>query len=610
MIKQPILGTLLNPSNISSESPLVEPRRGQGLPKEANGFAQLFASEAHAQKNTDGKIVAIKPLNSDIRLTHEMLEKMADQGVDEKTAKELDIEAVLQQINQDMTDPKITPSAIDAESSDAMMIPLTVADTNKVPSELVVTPLESPHIEKPLNGQVKLVGAPQAKELTVSSVDDFATEENLKRQTKQTVLDDVAKPVKTGKSEMDIIVSPDNNAVTKADITTISPDVNSVPEMDAAKVSSDANLVTDAITSKRSPITDPVINDIASDDELAFMSKPSVQTSDNFVENTLKQSPVVEDSTERFFQSTKNSDMPQQAEQVVQQSVQQVMNENQAVPAQHVNAAQSSQGHVSSQQPASSNSVSAQSAFPQNMGASSNQPVFEQGTGQQGQSGQQGQQGHSSQSQQQHLQQQVQAFAQVQKQDIARAQQEGVRAFNDVLVSEEAKTEKSEKLLGSLGLSLEGKNQLPPGLQTLSQPMRSPQWGQALGQRITYMISNKVQEAKITLNPEKLGSIQIKLNIDKDNQLHVSMTTQHGTTREAIENAMPRLREILDDAGIGLGSLDIKDENAFAKEQHQDASDSKANNSSNASLTDEAEEGMTGTEHTELASDHLVDYYA
>lgn len=300
-------------------------------------------------------------------------------------------------------------------------------------------------------------------------------------------------------------------------------------------------------------------------------------------------------------QAQRDKEVLQQTEQQV---VQQAVNEKQAMPNQSVSAAPSASSQVSSQQQvAPPSQASVQSSPSQNMATVSGHSSSEQG------SGQQGQQGQPSQSQQQQLQQQAQAFSQLQKQDVARVQQEGVRAFNDALVSEEAKTEKSEKLLGSMGLTLDGRHQLPPGLQTLSHPMRSPQWGQALGQRITYMANNKVQEAKITLNPEKLGTIQIKLNIDKDNQLHVSMSAQQGTTREAIENAMPRLKEILDMAGIDLGSLNVRDESAFANNQNQDALEGRGQAAPNGHLTDAPDDDAEDTQQPEMASNYLVDYY-
>lgn len=225
-----------------------------------------------------------------------------------------------------------------------------------------------------------------------------------------------------------------------------------------------------------------------------------------------------------------------------------------------------------------------------------------QSSSHQGQSSQQNPQG------QQFSQQQQQMLSQLQKQQVSKEHQEIVKSFNDALSTEEQKTEKTEKILGNLGISFDSRNQLPAGLQAITQGVRTPQWGHALGHRVTYMANNKIQEAKITLNPEKLGPIQIKLNIDKDQQVHVSMTAQHGTTREAIENAMPRLKEMLEAAGIGFGSLDVKDEREFSENHDEDRSKQPgANGVGKTELGNDSQEEQVVVQKS---NNSLVDYYA
>ncbi|WP_068649127.1 flagellar hook-length control protein FliK [Thiomicrospira sp. XS5] len=221
------------------------------------------------------------------------------------------------------------------------------------------------------------------------------------------------------------------------------------------------------------------------------------------------------------------------------------------------------------------------------------------------QSNQQGQQSFSGQQQAQQ-----QFMNQVQKQ-VVQSQQEAVKTANEASSVESEKAEKAEKLLGNLGLGLDAKKTMSQSL-SIPHPVRSPQWGQALGQKVTYMANNKLQEAKITLNPEKLGPIQVKLSMDKDHQAHVSMVAQHGTTRDAIENAMPRLREMLESAGIGFGSFDVRDESGSSEQRlaNQDGQSSSGQSSGHL-LTDgdEAETAGDGMVQT-VSSDNLVDFYA
>ncbi|MBD3755825.1 MAG: flagellar hook-length control protein FliK [Gammaproteobacteria bacterium] len=155
----------------------------------------------------------------------------------------------------------------------------------------------------------------------------------------------------------------------------------------------------------------------------------------------------------------------------------------------------------------------------------------------------------------------------------------------------------------------ECRGQLPQGLQSIGLPVAHPRWGQALGQRVVYMANNQVQQAQITLNPEKLGPVQIKLHLDKEQQVHVVMTAQQGVTREAMEAAMPRLKELMEQAGIDLGSVNVnQDQREFAQQQEQQGRGRAVGGPSNA-LQDEMD--LTETHSTTVyATDNLVDYYA
>ncbi len=221
------------------------------------------------------------------------------------------------------------------------------------------------------------------------------------------------------------------------------------------------------------------------------------------------------------------------------------------------------------------------------------------------QSNQQGQQSFSGQQQQA----QQQFMNQVQKQ-VVQTQQEAVKNANEASVAEAEKAEKAEKVLGNLGLGMDAKKTAGQSF-SIGHPVRSPQWGQALGQKVTYMANNKIQEAKITLNPEKLGPIQVKLSLDKDQHAHVSMVTQHGTTRDAIENAMPRLKEMLEAAGVGFGSLDVRDESSSSEQSFANQGDQSSSGGHAGGLLTDADDAdiAEGAVQT-VSSDNLVDFYA
>ena len=188
-------------------------------------------------------------------------------------------------------------------------------------------------------------------------------------------------------------------------------------------------------------------------------------------------------------------------------------------------------------------------------------------------------------------------------------QSAAVKSFNDMVMADSNTADKVQKVLGDLGLGLSGKSQLPASFQGIPFPVRSQQWGQALGQRVVYMASNKIQEAKITLNPEKLGPVQIKLHMDKDKQIHVAMSAHHATTKESMEAAIPKLRDMLGEAGIDFGDIDVSQDNSqFQGEETNDQSGQ--GNASNRGTSLASEEEQTSQPVVIKASDNLVDYYA
>lgn len=90
----------------------------------------------------------------------------------------------------------------------------------------------------------------------------------------------------------------------------------------------------------------------------------------------------------------------------------------------------------------------------------------------------------------------------------------------------------------------------------LNQPMDQKGWDQAMGQRVVWMVRNNMQEAQLQLNPRELGPINVRISVSNE-QANVHFVAQHASTREALENAMPRLREMMQEAGLNLAQSDV-----------------------------------------------------
>lgn len=84
----------------------------------------------------------------------------------------------------------------------------------------------------------------------------------------------------------------------------------------------------------------------------------------------------------------------------------------------------------------------------------------------------------------------------------------------------------------------------------------TPDWNQALGQKVVWMVQGVQQTATLTLNPPDLGPMQVTVNV-QHNQATANFTAPQPEVRHALEAAMPRLREMLNEAGIQLGQSSV-----------------------------------------------------
>lgn len=114
---------------------------------------------------------------------------------------------------------------------------------------------------------------------------------------------------------------------------------------------------------------------------------------------------------------------------------------------------------------------------------------------------------------------------------------------------------------------------------SIQQPAQQPGFGQAVGERVTWMINENVQQARLQLNPPGLGPMDVKVIIG-DERTTVNFNAHTAAGREALESDLPRLREMLAEQGYedvdvnvsqGEGGDEGEDEADPEREAAQDA---------------------------------------
>ncbi|MBZ2209028.1 flagellar hook-length control protein FliK [Massilia soli] len=84
----------------------------------------------------------------------------------------------------------------------------------------------------------------------------------------------------------------------------------------------------------------------------------------------------------------------------------------------------------------------------------------------------------------------------------------------------------------------------------------TPAWDNQVSQKIVWMVAGQEQSATLTLNPPDMGPMQVVLSVTND-QATVTFSANQLEVRQALENAMPKLREMMSESGIALGNATV-----------------------------------------------------
>lgn len=101
----------------------------------------------------------------------------------------------------------------------------------------------------------------------------------------------------------------------------------------------------------------------------------------------------------------------------------------------------------------------------------------------------------------------------------------------------------------------------------VNTPVRDQNWATDLGQKVVWLANADKQSAQLTLNPPEMGPIEISLDVDKGTA-SVSFTSANAEVRDALETALPKLREMFASAGIELGQTNVGAQ-SFSQQQAQ-----------------------------------------
>lgn len=97
------------------------------------------------------------------------------------------------------------------------------------------------------------------------------------------------------------------------------------------------------------------------------------------------------------------------------------------------------------------------------------------------------------------------------------------------------------------------------------QPVGGGGWDRAIGERLVWMVKGERQLAELKITPPNLGPLEVRLSVNND-QASVTFLSNHAQVRDALEAAIPRLREMMQQESLQLVDVNV---GAQDRGQHQ-----------------------------------------
>lgn len=139
-------------------------------------------------------------------------------------------------------------------------------------------------------------------------------------------------------------------------------------------------------------------------------------------------------------------------------------------------------------------------------------------------------------------------------------------------------------------------------------PVMEPAWGDRIGERVVMLAGQQLKSAEIRLTPAELGPVRVQVSVE-EGAANVTFHAQHAVTREALEQALPRLREMLAESGLSLAQADVG-EHGVAEGNRDGDTDAPAAGLAGEDVDSPAGDINPGETRATVTANGLVDTFA
>ncbi|MCL1036502.1 flagellar hook-length control protein FliK [Shewanella submarina] len=127
-------------------------------------------------------------------------------------------------------------------------------------------------------------------------------------------------------------------------------------------------------------------------------------------------------------------------------------------------------------------------------------------------------------------------------------------------------------------------------------------------QQLVNMVSKGIGQAEIRLDPPELGQMMVRIQVNGD-QTQVQFQAMQQQTRDMLEQAIPRLREMLQSQGMELADSQVSSQDSSSGGQG-DGEANSASGGNNPDSDENAADAQTSTINPTRTGTSGIDYYA
>lgn len=140
----------------------------------------------------------------------------------------------------------------------------------------------------------------------------------------------------------------------------------------------------------------------------------------------------------------------------------------------------------------------------------------------------------------------------------------------------------------------------------IAVPVGEAGWARAVGEQVAWHVSQNIQSASLRLNPQHLGPMEMQVQMDGD-KATLAFSSHHAVVRDALESALPRLREMFAAGGLEIVDVNVSDKNTSERDEQQAKGTGKqSGNEDDAGVSGEQLPGALARLQEGVG---LVDYY-